>query len=159
MKINQSIILNTYSTYIVSSYNTITSNIYPNTLKTESYNIYVDDNTRINTLMRAVEFKSDLITFNLLNNKDLLNCLTETVNILSNAGVMFYAHLDLIYDDDEPKFLLVYYPVNKPLNTYLTSFENKTNDKFDLLYSSVIRNLYKYPISIKKKVLIDEQPI
>src|SRR6202012_1707057 len=121
----QNKILGSYSTFNSVSYSIMPQNYLASTSNTAAYNIQIDDNTQINILKQNIQFKNELIALNLVNNKDLLNCLTETISMLSNAGILFYADLDLIYDDNDSKFLLVYYPINKPSNTYLTSFESQ----------------------------------
>jgi hypothetical protein len=156
MKKIQRKILNSYATYTVSSSNIISSNIVPSTFSSAAYNIYTDDNTQINSLKQNIEFKSDLIAFNLINNKELLNCLTETMEIISNNGIYFHADLDLIEDEGEEKFILVYYPLVKRKYTEITSIDSTSFSTFNHLYRTVIRNLYKYSISIRKSVVIDE---
>jgi hypothetical protein len=160
MKKIQKAIVGAYSTYNdVMNYSITSQDAIITTFNEPVYNVKIDDNTQINILKQNIQFKSDLIGLNLVNNRDLLNCLIETVGILSNAGICFAADLDIIKEDDETKFLLVYYPIEQQYSTSISSFEEYSKSKFNYLYSAVIRNLFKYPITIKKSVIIDEQPI
>ncbi|HJP63521.1 MAG TPA: hypothetical protein VJ844_08775 [Mucilaginibacter sp.] len=159
MKNIKKAILGSYSTYNALSYTIVPQEGIITTFNEPAYNVNVDDNTQINILKQNIQFKNDLIGLNLVNNRELLNCLIETVSILSNAGMCFVADLDILKDEDETKFLLVYYPIEQQSSTSISSFEEYSKSKLNYIYTSVIRNLYKYPISIKKSVIIDEQPI
>jgi hypothetical protein len=144
----------TVNTFDFSSYNTMNGNhsLY-------SSSVFVDNNSLINDLQRSIIFKSDQIVDRLISNKDLLNCLTETLELISNNGIYFHADLDIVTDDpnEESKLLLVYYPLIISNDTNISIQKELPDTAFNNLYRKVIRNLFKYSISIRKSVIIDEQ--
>ena len=134
-------LVSTFASYTVNSFDTSCNNPIPCNYDYYSSSVFVDNNTLISYLQKTITFKNELIVDNLINNKELLNCLTETLKLIADNGLYFHADLDIITDDisEAPQLLLVYYPINISNNTNISiqkSFSDRPYSLSHLLFYS-----------------------
>ncbi|RYE21559.1 MAG: hypothetical protein EOP45_09420 [Sphingobacteriaceae bacterium] len=157
--------MNTSTTRLVNtaSYDTLINRTYYDSFQNGnelfSNSVSLNNNVIIADLKRKIVFKNELIFDKLISNAELLECLSDTLKLISANGVAFHADIDFtIEDDGDPnKLLLVYYPIVLKENNNIYIQKELSDKPVNRLYRNLIRNLYKYSISIRKSVVIDEQ--